>query len=71
MNVKKWKCRTIAIENLLKEKLMSKIDLAKKIGVSKQYIYEITNNKQAIGHKTIKKISNALDVDFNEIFELR
>lgn len=57
-------CRLIGneIRKIRKQKALSQIELAKKIGVSQQIISRIERGYENISIVTLKKITNALDV---------
>ena len=46
---------------------ISQTSLAKKVGVSKQYISQLENNERAGSSKVLKNIALALDIDIDEI----
>ena len=52
-------------------KKMTQAQLAEKIGVHEKYIGVIEAGKQNITLKTLNKISNALNSDIKEFFEVR
>ena len=52
-------------------KKMTQAQLAEKIGVHEKYIGVIEAGRQNITLKTLNKISNALNSDIKEFFEVR
>lgn len=57
------------INELIAQKGMLKNVLAKKIGLTKQSLYNILNGTTAISIENLKKIALALDVTVNYFFE--
>tara|TARA_R110000868_G_scaffold392051_2_gene662537 strand:+ start:1883 stop:2248 length:366 start_codon:yes stop_codon:yes gene_type:complete len=45
----------------------SQTSLAKKVGVSKQYISQLENNERSGSSKVLKSIASALNIDIDEI----
>lgn len=60
---------TLKIKQLLKEKNISIIDFALKLGRTRQNIYDILNEKQKINIETIKQISEILNVSVAYFFD--
>ncbi len=60
---------TLKIKQLLKEKNISIIDFALKLGRTRQNIYDILNEKQKINIETIKQISDILNVSVAYFFD--
>jgi len=50
------------VKQLMKIQGLNNVELAKKIGVSKQYISQILSGKQDVRVSTLTKLANALDV---------
>ena len=46
---------------------ISQTSLAKKVGVSKQYISQLENNERSGSSKVLKSIASALNIDIDEI----
>lgn len=49
---------------------LSQTELAAKVGVSKQFLSNVENNKKTIGIKFIQKIADALDYPVEPFLEL-
>lgn len=56
----------INIDQLLKEKGISKTDLAKKMGMSRENLYRIINGNPTL--ENLEKIANSLGVNLGKLF---
>ena len=68
----------LRIKEILKEKGISQIELAEKMGKSKQYISNILTGGKGMSIATLVEIAKILDVEFrgyikvqNDIYEIR
>ena len=57
----------IDIDRILKEKGITKTDVAKRIGLSRESLYRIISGNPTL--ENIQKLSNALEVSISELFE--
>lgn len=68
MNSKKFQSKDyLNIDSVLKEKKISKTELADKLGVPRQSIYSYLDGNVSLG--ILVNIANALEVDVTELFE--
>jgi len=56
----------ISLKKIFKESGLSQTDFAKKIGVHKQTVYKILNNKEVLGWIRFKNILKKLDCEIDE-----
>lgn len=59
---------TLRIKELLNEKHLSSGDLAKRMGIPRQYIYQVCNGRVNPTLTTLKKIADALEVRIIDLF---
>ncbi len=57
----------INIDNILKEKGLSKTDIAKRIGLSRESLYRILSGNPTL--ENLNKLANALEVPISELFD--
>jgi transcriptional regulator with XRE-family HTH domain len=57
----------IIIDNILKEKGLSKTDIAKRIGLSRESLYRILSGNPTLDN--LNKLANALDVPIGDLFD--
>jgi transcriptional regulator with XRE-family HTH domain len=57
----------IDIDRLLKERKLSKTDIAKKMGLSRESLYRILSGNPTL--ENIHKLANALGVSVSDLFE--
>jgi transcriptional regulator with XRE-family HTH domain len=57
----------IDIDRLLKERRLSKTDLAKRMGLSRESLYRILSGNPTL--ENIQKLSDAVGVSVSELFE--
>lgn len=68
MNSKKFQSKDyLNIDSVLKEKKISKTELADKLGVPRQSIYSYLDGNVSLG--ILVNIANTLEVDVTELFE--
>ena len=60
----------LRIKEILKEKGISQIELAEKMGKSKQYISNILTGGKGMSIATLVEIAKILDVEFRDLFAL-
>lgn len=56
----------INIDNILREKGLTKTDIAKRIGLSRESLYRILSGNPTLDN--IKKLADALEVPISELF---
>lgn len=54
------------IDHILKRKKVSKVELAKRIGVSREYLYRILDGNPTL--ETLEKVAKALNVPVRDLF---
>lgn len=54
------------IDHILKRKKVSKVELAKRIGVSREYLYRILDGNPTL--ETLEKVAKALNVQVRDLF---
>lgn len=54
------------IDHILKIKKVSKVELAKRIGVSREYLYRILDGNPTL--ETLEKVAKALNVPVRDLF---
>lgn len=54
------------IDHILKIKKVSKVELAKRIGVSREYLYRILDGNPTL--ETLEKVAKALNVQVRDLF---
>lgn len=57
------------LESILKDRGMTKVAAAAKIGISKTAILNLTSDPQAVRMDTLAKICKGLEIDPRELFE--
>lgn len=57
----------INLKHLRMEKHLSQVELARAVGVSKQYIYQIESGKTTPSIKIAKKIGKILDIEWYKL----
>lgn len=62
----KFKDMSIDIDTLLKEKKLSKTDVAKKMGLSRESLYRILSGNPTLDN--INKLADAIGVSISELF---
>jgi transcriptional regulator with XRE-family HTH domain len=60
----------LRIKEILKEKGISQIELAEKMGKSKQYISNILSGGKGMSIATLVEIAKILDVEFRDLFAI-
>lgn len=60
----------LRIKEILKEKGISQIELAEKMGKSKQYISNIFTGGKGMSIATLVEIAKILDVEFRDLFAI-
>lgn len=60
----------LRIKEILKEKGISQIELAEKMGKSKQYISNILTSGKGMSIATLVEIAKILDVEFRDLFAI-
>lgn len=60
----------LRIKEILKEKGISQIELAEKMGKSKQYISSILTGGKGMSIATLVEIAKILDVEFRDLFAI-
>lgn len=60
---------TLCIKKMRKERRLSQRELARKIGISHNYLSEIERNEYDITVSMLIRIANALDVDPRDLIE--
>lgn len=60
------KCR---LNEILKEKKISQVELAYKVGMKKQQIHSYANNDSTMSLKTAKNISYQLNVKIEDLYD--
>lgn len=60
----------LRIKEILKEKGISQIELAEKMGKSKQYISNILTGSKGMSIATLVEIAKILDVEFRDLFAI-
>lgn len=60
----------LRIKEILKEKGISQIELAEKMGKSKQYINNILTGGKGMSIATLVEIAKILDVEFRDLFAI-
>ncbi|CCW04840.1 MULTISPECIES: helix-turn-helix domain-containing protein [Bacillus] len=61
------KCR---LNEILKEKRLTQVDLALKLGMAKQQIHSYANNDRVMSYQTAKNIASQLNVSMEELYDL-
>ncbi len=61
----------LKIRDIRKEKGISQLELANKIGVSQAYITYLENGQRNIDLKMLEKIAKALDVSIEELMNIK
>lgn len=59
----------VYIDNILKSKGITKIDVAKRMGLSRESLYRIISGNPTL--ENIKKLASALEVSIAELFEIQ
>lgn len=54
------------IEHILKREKISKVDLAKRMDVSREYLYRVLDGNPTL--ETLEKLAKALDVPVRDLF---
>lgn len=54
------------IDHILKRKKVSKVELAKRIGVSREYLYRILDGNPTL--ETLEKVAKSLNVQVRDLF---
>ncbi|OOR12019.1 transcriptional regulator [Bacillus cereus] len=60
------KCR---LNEILKEKRLTQVDLALKLGMAKQQIHSYANNDRVMSYQTAKNIASQLNINMEDLYE--
>ena len=63
---KHFYCRRMNIDHILKREKISKVELAKKMDVSREYLYRILDGNPTL--ETLEKLAKALDISVRDLF---